>query len=58
MDSSFPEPASGTQKHPKRFLMSLTALLAGIINGLADLIKFTEEERAEAGIYLDRPGGE
>jgi hypothetical protein len=57
MGSSFPEPASGTQKHLKRFLVSLTTL-AGIIKWLAGLIEFTEEEREDAGIYLDRPGGE
>ena len=58
MDGSFPEPASGTQKHPKRFLVSPITLLAGIIKWLAGLIKFTEEEQEKAGIYLDRPGGE
>jgi hypothetical protein len=57
MDGSFPEPASGTQEHPKRFLVSPTTL-ASIFKWLADLIKFTEEEREDAGIYLDRPGGE
>ena len=58
MDGSFPEPASGTQKHPKSFWVSLTTLLAGIIKWLAGLIMFTEEEWEDAGIYLDRPGGE
>ena len=51
MGSSFPGPASGTQKHPKRVLVSL-------INWLASLIRFTEEELEEAGIYLGRFGGE
>ena len=57
MDGSLPEPASGTQQHPKRFLAILTTL-AGIIKWLAGLISFTEEEQEDAGIYLDRPGGE
>jgi hypothetical protein len=57
MDGYFPEPASGTQQHPKRFSATLTTL-AGIIKWLAGLISFTDEEREDAGIYLDRPGGE
>ena len=57
MDGSFPEPASGTLKQPKGFLVSLTTF-AGMIKWLAGLIKFTEEEREDAGIYLDRPRGE
>lgn len=57
MDDSFPEAASGTQEHPNRFLVSLTTL-ASIMKWLAGLITLTEEEQEEAGIYLDRPGGE
>ena len=57
MDGPFPEPESVTQEHPKRFLVGL-ATLANIVKCLAGLINFTEEEREEAGIYLDRPGGE
>lgn len=57
MDGSFPDPASGTQKHPKRFLVSLTTLTS-IIKWLAGLITLTEEEQEEAGIYLGRLGGE
>jgi hypothetical protein len=52
MDGSFPEPASGKQ-NPKRLLATLTTLV-GIIKWLADLISFTDEEREDAGIYLDR----
>jgi hypothetical protein len=56
MGDPFPEPESVTQEHPQRFLV--VATLASIIKRLANLMKFTEEEREEAGIYLDRPGGE
>lgn len=51
MDGSFPGPASGTQKHPKRVLVRL-------INWLTSLITITDEEWEDTGIYLDRPGGE
>ena len=57
MDSSFREQGSGTQQAPKSFFASLP-ILASRINWLAGLIKLTEEEREDAGIYLDRPGGE
>ena len=57
MDSSFREQGSGTQQAPKSFFASLP-ILASLINWLAGLIKLTEEEREDAGIYLDRPGGE
>ena len=57
MDSPFREQGSGTQQAPKSFFASLP-ILASRINWLAGLIKLTEEEREDAGIYLDRPGGE
>jgi hypothetical protein len=57
MDSSIREPASGTQKHPKRFLVSLT-MLASLIKWLAGLMSLTKEEQEKAGIYLGRLGGE
>jgi len=57
MDSSFREQGSGTREDPKRFLVSLT-ILASLIKWLTGLIKLTEEEREDAGIYLDRLGGE
>ena len=57
MDSSFREQGSGTQKDPKRFLASLP-ILPSVIKWLAGFIRLTEEEQEEAGIYLDRPGGE
>ena len=57
MDNPFPEPEPVMQEHPKRSLLGL-ATLASIMKWLADLITVTEEEREEAGIYLDRPGGE
>ncbi|MBN2119073.1 MAG: hypothetical protein JW730_21065 [Anaerolineales bacterium] len=57
MDSSFREQVSGTQEAPKGLLAGLK-ILASLINWLVDLTRLTEEEREDAGIYLDRPGGE
>ncbi len=57
MDSSFREQGSDTQKAPRSFLASLR-IFASLINWLAGLFRLTEEEQEEAGIYLDRPGGE
>ena len=57
MDSSFREQGSDTQKAPRSFLASLR-ILASLINWLAGLLRLTEEEQEEAGIYLNRPGGE
>jgi len=53
MDSSFREQGSGTQQDSKRFLASL-ARLPNLIKWLVSLIKLTEEEQEEAGIYIDR----
>jgi hypothetical protein len=58
MDNPCHEQGSRTQQDSKRFLMSLLPILENLIKWLAGLIKLTEEEREEAGIYLDRPGGE
>jgi hypothetical protein len=55
MDSSFREQGSGTQAAPRSLVAGLK-ILASLINWLAGLIMLTEEEREEAGIYLDRPG--
>jgi hypothetical protein len=57
MDNSFHRQGSGTQHDPKSFLVGLP-ILGSIIKWLASLIKLTEEEQEEAGIYLDRLGGE
>jgi len=57
MDSPFREQGSGTQQDPKRILVSLP-ILASLIKWLAGLIKLTEEEREDAGIYLGRLRGE
>jgi hypothetical protein len=57
MDSSFREQGSNTQQAPKSFLASLR-ILASLIKRLASIISLTEEEWEDAGIYLDRPGGE
>jgi hypothetical protein len=55
MDSSFRE--SDTQKASTGFWAGLK-ILVSLIDWLASLIRLTEEEREEAGIYLDHPGGE
>lgn len=55
MDSSFHEQESGTQEAPKSFLAGLK-ILTSLIKWLAGLMKLTEEEREDAGIYLGRPG--
>jgi len=59
MDSSFRRQGQGsdTQQDQKSFLVSLP-ILASIIQWLASLIKLTEEEQEDAGIYLDRLRGE
>lgn len=57
MDSSFREQGSDTQKALPGFWAG-PRILASLINWLASLIRLTEEEREEAGIYLDHPRGE
>ena len=57
MDSSFREQGSDTQQDPKRSFVSVP-ILPSLIKWLASLIKLTEEEQEEAGIYLGRLGDE
>ena len=57
MDRSFHEQGPGTQQAPKSFLAGLR-IVASLIHWLAGLIGLTEEEREDAGVYLDRLGGE
>ena len=57
MDNSFQEQGSHTQQDAQSFLVSLP-ILGNLIKWLASVIKWTEEELENAGIYLDRPGGE
>ena len=57
MDNSFHEQGSHTQQDPTSFLVSLP-ILGNLIKWLASLSQWTEEEQEEAGIYMDRPGGE
>lgn len=57
MDSSVREQGSQTQEAPKGLLVSLRILVSQLMR-LANPIHLTEEEQEEAGIYLDRPGGE
>jgi hypothetical protein len=54
MDSSFRERGSDTQQAPTSFFASLR-ILGSIVRWLASLIKLTEEEQEDAGIYLGRP---
>jgi hypothetical protein len=57
VDNSFPEQESRTHQDPKSFLVSLP-ILGSLIQWLASLIQWTEEEQEEAGIYMDRLGGD
>lgn len=54
MDSSFREQGSDTQNASTGFWAGLR-ILVSLINWLAGLIRLTEEEREDAGIYLDHP---
>ncbi|HEX2998579.1 MAG TPA: hypothetical protein VHP14_27400 [Anaerolineales bacterium] len=58
MGSSFREQRSRTQESPKSFFAGLKIIATNLINWLARLISLTEEEREDAGIYRDHPGGE
>ena len=57
MDSSFREQGSAAQKASTGFWSGLR-ILASLISWLVSFVRLTEEERADAGIYLDHPGGE
>lgn len=57
MGSSLHEQEPGFQQDPKRFSVDLPTL-ASLFQWLAGFIKLTEKEQEEAGIYLDRLGGE
>jgi hypothetical protein len=57
MSSSLREQEPGLQQDPKGFLVNLPTL-ASLIVWLSGFIKLTEEEQENAGIYLDRLGGE
>ena len=57
MNNPVQEQGSHAQQDPKSFLVSLP-FLENIIKWLASLIQWTEEEQEQAGIYLDRLGGE
>ena len=45
--------ASGTQQDPKSFLVSLP-ILGSLLQWLSSLVKLTEEEQEQAGIYRGR----
>lgn len=57
VDNSFHKQESSTQSGPKRFWGSLL-ILENLIQWLASLFQWTEEEQEEVGIYLDHPGDE
>ena len=57
MSSSLRGQEPGLQQDPKGFLVNLPTL-ASLIVWLAGFIRLTEEEQKNAGIYLDRLGGE
>jgi hypothetical protein len=57
MSISPPDQKTGMQQEPKGLLKNLPAL-ASLIQWLAGFILLTEEEQENAGIYLDRLGGE
>ena len=57
MSISPPDQTPRLQQEPKGFLDNLPAL-ASLIHWLAGLMLLTEEEQENAGIYLDRLGGE
>lgn len=57
MDGSIHEQETSGTQHSKSFVASLS-ILDGIMNWLASLIKLTEEEQAQAGIYLGPLGHE
>jgi hypothetical protein len=57
MDRSFREQGSNTQNASTGFWAGLKNLV-GLISWLASFSRLMEEEREEAGIYLDRLGGE
>lgn len=57
MNGSFREQGPGIPQAPKSFVAELQ-VLASLIRWLAGLIRLTEEEREDAGVYLDRLRGE
>ena len=58
MDNSFHKQGSRTQQQsPMIWLVSLP-ILANLIQWLASLIRWTEEEQEEAGIHIDHLGSE
>ena len=58
MDSSFREQESGIQQDSKRFFFVNLRIIRSIIENLARVIKLTEAELEDAGIYRERLGDE
>jgi hypothetical protein len=57
MDNSVPEQGSSTPQDTKIYLVILSAL-GSIIKWLAFFTQFTEAEQEQAGIHIERVGGE
>jgi hypothetical protein len=59
MDQSFREQGSSTQQNqdPRGYWTRLP-ILGNLIKLLTDLFQWSEEEREDAGIYIDRLGDE
>jgi hypothetical protein len=58
MDKSFHPQRSDILRLPGPFFTALLKVFDNALQWLVGFIQLTEEEQREAGIYLDRPGGE
>jgi len=58
MDKSFHPQRSDTLWRPGTFFTAVLKIFDRTRHWLAGFIQLTEEEQRQAGIYLDRPGGE
>jgi hypothetical protein len=58
MDNSFHSQRSDIRRRSGGFFAVLLKIFVSILRWLVGFIQLTEEEQREAGIYLDRLGGE
>ena len=58
MDNSFHKQGSRAQQQSPRSLLVSLPILANLIQWLASLIQWTEEEQEEAGIHIDHLGSQ
>jgi hypothetical protein len=58
MDGSFREQQGFNTQEARKSFLAGRRILASLIHWLVGLISLTEEKQEEAGIYLDRVGGE